>query len=252
MFPTLQQITTRLDKELKTASIQDQSLNGLQVETPKRIARVAIAVDATLDTIQAAVEKRANLLIVHHGLFWGQSSCITGPLYSKIQILVKNQVGLYASHLPLDLHPKMGNNALLAKALKLQRIEPFGIYHGEMIGCGGQFAKAIDRTKFGEKVNQVTGGTCRQFHFGKKSIKKVAIVSGGSGDMVVQAAEKNYDAFFTGEIAHPVYHSAKENQINMITGGHYATETLGVKAVGQFLQRIYKIKCVFLDFPTGL
>ncbi len=251
-MPTLQQVVARLDKELKTDTIVDQSLNGLQVEAVGRVGRVALAVDATRDTIQAAAEKKANLLIVHHGLFWGQASCLRGPLYHKVRHLLENNIGLYASHLPLDLHPKLGNNILLAKTLNLKQTKPFGNYHGITIGIGGKLDRPVSQDRLGEHLSKITGGNHRVFGFGKKEINKVAIISGGGGDMVTEAACFGYDAYITGEIAHQVYHIAKENKITVITGGHYATETLGVRELGRFLERIFQIKCFFLDFPTGL
>jgi dinuclear metal center YbgI/SA1388 family protein len=252
MSPTAKIIASRLDKELRTTDIPDSSLNGLQIEGQRRVRKVALAVDASLATFQAAVRAQADMIVVHHGLFWGKQEKICGRLYQKIRLLIENDIGLYVSHLPLDLHPRLGNNALLAKGLKIQKKRPFGLYHGIHIGVGGNFTVPQTCQQVSQQIEKITKVRPRIFSFGKSKIKKIAIVSGGGGDLVEEAATSGYDAYFTGEIAHPVFHIGQENSINIIAGGHYATETLGVCALGEFVKKIYGIKSVFINLPTGL
>lgn len=252
MFPTSKTIAQRLDKELRTADIPDSSLNGLQIESQRRVRKVAVAVDASLASFQAALKEQADLILVHHGLFWGKQEKICGRLYQKIRLLIENDIGLYASHLPLDLHPRLGNNALLAKGLQLQKKKPFGLYHGIYIGVGGELPFFHTCQQVCCQIQKTTKMQPQLFSFGKPKIKKIAIVSGGGGDMVEEAAASGYDAYITGEIAHHVFHVGQENNINIITGGHYATETLGVRAAGEFVKKIYGIESVFINLPTGL
>lgn len=250
--PTLSQLVARLDRELRTTEIPDHSLNGLQVAGPDRVRKVALAVDASQATISAAQAAGADLLIVHHGLFWGQSERLTGRLYHSIRMLMDGRLGLYASHLPLDVHPRLGNNAALAKGLKLQKTKGFGTYQGVTIGLGGVLARPQPLHRVGEQLQRLTGTAPRVFAFGKSRVRRVAVVSGGAGDLVAQAGEQKYDLIVTGEISHPVYHVGRECRVNILAGGHYATETFGIRAIGGYLSKAYQMKSVFLDFPTGL
>jgi len=252
MYPTSRLIADRLDQELRTAEIPDHSLNGLQVEGRRRVRKVAAAVDASLATFQAACKAEADFLVVHHGLFWGRTERLTGRLYQKVRILIESGIGLYASHLPLDLHPRLGNNALLAKGLKLKKRKVFGMYQNIKIGVGGELPVPLTGEQVCLQLEKITGVPPRLFSFGKKIIKKIAIVSGDGGDMVEEAAQEGYDAYLTGEIAHHIFHVGQESRINILTGGHYATETPGVRAIGEFLKKIYRIKSIFINLPTGL
>jgi dinuclear metal center YbgI/SA1388 family protein len=161
-------------------------------------------------------------------------------------------LSLYASHLPLDLHPRLGNNACLARALGLQELKPFGLYHGQTIGCGGKLLRGMNLRQLQQKFSKVLGRNPQAYHFGNPRIRRVAIVSGNASDLAVEAADQGYDAFITGELGHSAYHVCKEAGINILAGGHYATETFGVKILAQALGKKYSIPSVFLDIPTGL
>ncbi|MBN1594925.1 Nif3-like dinuclear metal center hexameric protein [candidate division FCPU426 bacterium] len=249
---TCQDVADCLDKELRTQDIPDASLNGLQVEGNRGVRKIALAVDASVETFRLAIQAQADLVIVHHGIFWNQPRRLCGPLFTKVQLLIQNGMGLYASHLPLDCHPRMGNNALLAKSLKLSASRPFGHYHGHTIGIGGRLASPLTATALGRKIRSITGANPRIFAFGKKRIKTMAIVSGGAGELLEEAASMGYDAFLTGEMSHACYHTAREEHMHVVLGGHYATETFGVRALGRYLQKRFRIHSVFLDVPTGL
>lgn len=245
-------IAAFLDQELATATVSDSSLNGLQVQGRRPVRRLAVAVDACLETFQAAQDHRADMLAVHHGLFWGDSKPVTGILYERLESLLRTGMALYASHLPLDLHPRLGNNAQLAKILGITRRRPFGSYHGQTIGFGGHCAPPAVVQALAGKLEQALGRKPKVFPLGPKKIRRLAIISGGGGDLIEQAAAEGYDAFLTGEVSHQAYHPAKELKINLILAGHYATETLGVRMLGRAVEKKFGIQSIFIDIPTSM
>lgn len=234
----------------------DPSLNGIQVENSqpdgKEIRKVAFAVDACQETISRAAAVRADLLFVHHGFFWGQCQTITGTHYKRISQLLEKDMALYACHIPLDANELVGNNHGLARRLELQELRPFGDWHGMTIGVGGTFPAPATLDSL---VQRLFPGGEKPLHllpFGKKEISTVAIVSGGAARELGQAIEQGYDAFVTGEIGHEQYHQAMEAGINVVAGGHYQTETVGVSLVMEKLARETGIDVVFIQVPTGL
>lgn len=241
-----------LDRELRAAEVSDASLNGLQVEGRRPVRKVAAAVDASLAAFQAAARAGADLLLVHHGLFWGQAERLTGEKYERIRVLVESGLGLYASHLPLDRHPRLGNNSLLARRLGLSELTPFGNYHGQTIGYGGRLPHAVPLAALARRLEGLCGVKPKIFPLGPAAVTRVAVVSGGGGELALDAARAGYQAFVTGEIQHQIYHPCLEAGINLLVGGHYATETFGVRALGGILEKKFGIKTIFLDIPTGL
>ncbi|MBR2362435.1 MAG: Nif3-like dinuclear metal center hexameric protein [Spirochaetaceae bacterium] len=234
----------------------DPSLNGIQVENSqpegKEIRKVAFAVDACQETISRAAAVGADLLFVHHGFFWGQCQTITGAHYQRIRQLLEMDMALYACHIPLDANELVGNNYGLARRLELQDLRPFGDWHGMTIGVGGTFPAPATLDSL---VQRLFPGGEKPLHllpFGKKEISTVAIVSGGAARELSQAIEQGYDAFVTGEIGHEQYHQAMEAGINVVAGGHYQTETVGVSLVMEKLARETGIDIVFIQVPTGL
>lgn len=242
-----------LDSLLNISSIPDSSLNGLQVgDFNSSIETVAFAVDAALETIEKAVELKADMLFVHHGIFWGRCYSITGNSYKRFSHLLNNNLGLYAAHLPLDLHPQWGNNAQLAKTLGLESILPFGDYKGIKIGFKGQFPHPQTIDQILEKLSLSREKCLKIYDFGKQAIETVAIVSGGAVDEISQAVCENVDLYITGDASHEVFHLCKENSINMISMGHYESETYGVKAIAKLIEKEHNLKTIFIDCPTGL
>jgi dinuclear metal center YbgI/SA1388 family protein len=240
-----------LDTLLSTASIQDASQNGLQVEGPDEIKKLAFAVDGSLASIEAAISNKADMLIVHHGIFWDKPVRVAGPQYRRIKALFAGECALYASHLPLDLHAQYGNNAVIAQNLELQHLLPFGNYHGITIGWGGILQFPIPPENVSEKMAALTGVQCSVIRSGRLS-SRIAVVSGGGASMLEEAASSGYDTFITGESSHQSYHTALELGMNMIFGGHYATETFGVKALQKHLSEKFGVNTVFIDLPTGM
>ena len=240
------------DRLLRTASIQDydRAANGLQVENRGSVTRIAAAVDASLATVRLAAAAKADLLLVHHGLFWAPAHPWTGKRYELMCCLLEHNLAVYSSHLPLDAHPRLGNNAQLCAALGLKKLRPFLENHGQCIGF--QAKTHISRADLVGRLQRATGVKPRLIPGGPQICRRVGVVSGGAGDDLKRAAEEGVDTFITGEGPHWTYALAEDLGLNVLYGGHYATETFGVKALAAELSRRFGIPWVFLDHPTGL
>ncbi len=240
------------DRLLHTAGIQDydRAANGLQVENRGVVTRIAATVDASLVTVRLAVAAKADLLLVHHGLFWAPAHPWTGSRYQLLCCLLEHDLAVYSSHLPLDAHPRLGNNAQLCAALGLKRLRPFFFDHGLYLGF--QTTTSISRTDLAARLQRATGARPRVIPAGPKSCRRIGVVSGGAGGELKQAADEGVDTFVTGEGPHWTYAAAEELGLNVLYGGHYATETFGVKALAAHLSQRFKVPWVFLDHPTGL
>jgi dinuclear metal center YbgI/SA1388 family protein len=230
----------------------DPSLNGVQVgRMDKEVRRVAFAVDACQESFRRAIAWKADVLLVHHGLFWGGQQAVTGQGYERLALLIQNDLALYAMHLPLDAHPELGNNIGIARNLKLEQLEPFGTWRGVIIGFKGILPDAL---KLEEVMIEGFGdwsATLGRLPFGKQEIRSVGIVSGGGTDEVEQAIEQGLDLFITGDASHQVYHRCLEAGINVIFGGHYQTEIWGVSLLAKRLRDETGLETCFIDIPTG-
>ncbi|HEY1407064.1 MAG TPA: Nif3-like dinuclear metal center hexameric protein [Spirochaetota bacterium] len=240
-----------LDTYLRVKEIKDEALNGLQVEGSDEVSTIAVAVDASLATFEAAAERGAQFLIVHHGLFFGDIKPITGTHCRRIKTLLDHGISLYASHLPLDLHPEVGNNVEIARVISLYEQHPFGEYHGVSLGCGGMLEQKTDPHSIAKLLSAATGNACSVYANGDVT-SKIAIVSGGGAYALDEAARSGYDTLITGETKHSSYHPAKEYGISVIFGGHYGTETFGVKALAKRLADEFALPHHFIDIPTGM
>jgi dinuclear metal center YbgI/SA1388 family protein len=242
------------DRTLRTGEVGDYSgaSNGLQVANRGTVSRVAAAVDGSLATVRLAIAARADLLVVHHGLFWGPSHPWTGRRYELLRLLVENNLAVYSSHLPLDLHPRLGNNARLAAALGLSRPTPFFASHGQDIGLRYRLARPLERAELVRRLAVATGGEPRLLPGGPERCREIGIVTGGAGAELARAAAAGIDTFITGEGPHWTYALAEDLGVNVLYGGHYATETFGVKALAAELSKKFKLPWEFLDHPTGL
>jgi dinuclear metal center YbgI/SA1388 family protein len=244
-------IRTRL--ELDRYTTLDDSMNGLQVGRPdKEVKRVACAVDASLETFVKAAELGSDALFVHHGLFWGKPIAVTGMHYARLAVLLRHDIALLAAHLPLDAHPELGNNATMASLLGLQDIQPFGLYHGTYIGYRGRFESPVEISDIARTLELGPGTGLHILPFGKKHISTVGIVSGGAAFEVQQAISLGLDAYITGESSHTMYSYCKESRINMICGGHYATEVFGVRQMAKDLSANLGLETSFIALPTAL
>jgi dinuclear metal center YbgI/SA1388 family protein len=242
-----------LDALLKNREFKDSSQNGLQVDGAPEVRKVAFAVDACMASFKGAVKAGAQMLIVHHGMFWDKPVIPTGTAFRRLKVLFDANVSLYASHLPLDAHPTLGNNAELCRLLGLRKRRAFGEYHGQMIGFGGDLPTPLTMEQLAERLRKATGGdVVHVFDGGPRRVKSVGCISGGAGGMVDQSQRAGFDAYVTGEGGHGNFHEIAERGANVIFGGHYATETLGVKALQQHVARKLRLATVFLDLPTGM
>jgi dinuclear metal center YbgI/SA1388 family protein len=249
----LRRITGYLDETLDIASFRaDRSMNGLQVEGSAEVMKVALAVDACGDSISRAARRNADLLVVHHGLFWGDPVPLTGIMARRVRTLMRKGISLYAAHLPLDCHPEIGNNAGIARMLGLPNTERFGLYAGIEIGLCGELPRPVKLEGLRRKLASLLGSTVQAYSFGPDLVKKIGIVSGGGASLTQAAADSGCDALITGESSHSSYHVARENGISLIFAGHYATETFGVRAVGRYLEERFGLDTFFIDLPTGM
>ncbi len=224
--------------------------NGLQVENRGGVSRVAAAVDASLATIGMARERGADLLVVHHGLFWSARHPWTGHSYRLIRALLEADLALYSAHLPLDVHPQLGNNAGLARALGWEGGQPFFPELGRDLGL--RFSLGIGREELARALHGVLGAAPVVLPGGPGMCRSVGIVTGGAGSGLKKAAEGKVDTFITGEGAHWTHALAEELGVNVLYGGHYATETFGVKALAAHLEKAFGLPWDFLDHPSGL
>jgi len=248
----LSRIVRYCDGILRTAEIQDYdgALNGLQVENNGTVTRLAAAVDASVATVKLAIREQADLLLVHHGLFWSARQPWTGCNYELLRLLAGNNLAVYSSHLPLDLHPKLGNNARLCALLGLRKPRPFFVSHGQPIGL--QARQSIRREDLVRKLQRAVGSRPLLIPAGPAVCRRIGVVTGGAGAELKQAAEEGVDTFITGEGPHWTYALAEELGLNVLYGGHYATETFGVKALAEMLSSRFRIPWAFIDHPTGL
>ena len=241
-----------LDNLLRIPEIGDypQAMNGLQVENSGSISRIGAAVDATEAVIKEAAESQIDFLIVHHGLFWNGAQRLTSANYRKTRLLMEADMAVYSAHLPLDLHPTIGNNALLAAALGLEAGEPFHEAFGQKIGL--RFEAEISREVLRDQIERAVGGNVHLAPGGPVLARRIGIVTGRAGAEIAKAAAAGIDTFITGEGPHWSYSLAEELQVNLFYAGHYATETFGVKAAAELLARKLALPWQFIDHPTGL
>jgi dinuclear metal center YbgI/SA1388 family protein len=249
---SLSEIVLYCDRTLRTAQVKDydNAANGLQVENAGRITRIAATVDATLATVRLAIAAKADLLIVYHGLFWSPTHPWTGPRREIFRLLVEHDVAVYSSHLPLDAHPRLGNNAQLCAALGLKHLKPFFFEKDQFLGF--QARADISRAELALQLQRILGHAPIILPGGPDKCRKIGVVTGGAGAELRKAAAEGVDTFITGEGPHWTYGIAEELGLNVLYGGHYATETFGVKALAAELSKRYKIPWSFLDHPTGL
>jgi dinuclear metal center YbgI/SA1388 family protein len=248
----LTEIVRYCDRVLRTDKIQDYegAVNGLQVENRGSVSRIAATVDASLSTIKLALGSRADLMIVHHGLFWTSRQPWIGKTYEILRLLLGSKMAVYSSHLPLDLHPKLGNNAQLCTALGFDEVDPFFYEKEQPIGLQTRTRISLEDLK--RKLHTLTGGPPVVVPGGPSICQRIGVVTGGAGSYLKQAAAEGVDTFVTGEGPHWTFALAEELGVNVLYAGHYATETFGVKALGEELSKRFNLPWSFIDYPTGL
>ncbi len=243
----LDKLAADIDTLLKVKAFADSSHNGLQLANKGTVTKICTGVDASLRFFEEAVKRGADCVLVHHGLSWGDSlTRITGRNYDLISFAVKHNLAVYGCHLPLDAHPTLGNNVLLAKCLGVKNIKPFYDYHGATIGVKGTLNTSLASIQ--RQIALKISPMALTLPFGKKQVKSIGIVSGGASDGVEQAALEGLDLFLTGESGLVGYNFAEHYKINAIFAGHYATEVFGVRALGEHIAKRHKIPVEFIDF----
>lgn len=248
-------IVKYLNNYLKIKKIKDFSRNGLQAKGKKEVSKIAFTENASLDTFKMAKKADADLIIVHHGILWKtkyKENIFAKITKERIKFLKKNNLSLYASHLPLDKHRIVGNGAQLIKLLGAEIKTPFARFGGKYVGWTGKFKSPVLLSSAVKTLNKKLKTRCKILGFGPTKIKTVAACSGGAGSAIFyEALDKKVDLYVSGEPA-DIYTSAKEAKINVIFAGHYATETVGVRALMKVVNKKFKVKSVFIDDPTGL
>ena len=252
MAAPLGDITAFLNSYLDIDVVPDESLNGLQVEASEQVERLAVAVDAAGETITMAAEAGCQLMIVHHGLFWGDSAPLRGRLGARVAQCYANGVSIYGVHLPLDLHPEVGNNALLAAALQAVPEACFGDLGGVQVGTLARFPDPLPLETLANRLSAVGCDDQLIWTFGAKEVSTIAVVTGSGCSVLDEAVAVGADCFITGEPRHSAYHDAQEAGLNCIFAGHYATETFGIRAVGDLVAERFAVEVRWIDVPTGV
>ncbi len=248
----LREVAEYLDAYLRVDAVPDApvALNGLQLENGGTVTRVAAAVDASEAAALAAVERGCDLLLVHHGLFWDGNRPVTGRRYRKLKPLMDAGVAVYSAHIPLDLHPEVGNNVVLARELGIELEGTFGEEYGVDLGVWGRLE--VRREVLAARLDECLGGPVRMLAGGPERLARVGVVTGAAGSMIGDAIAAGLDGFVTGEGRHHSFFDAMEGGINVYYGGHYATETWGVRALAAHLEERFGLPWEFLSLPTGM
>lgn len=247
-------LVRQLDAKLNVRGVPDYpgALNGLQLQNHSgKIRRVVAAVDACLPVVEAAAGKSGPvLLLVHHGMFWSGAQCITGAMFGKLHAAMQADMAIYSAHIPLDVHPRLGNNAVLAKALGFTRLQPWFDWKGIKLGL--RATVDLTREALCKKLAAAVGGPVHVCAGGPAKVKSAGLITGGAGSEIAAVAAAGVDTFITGEGPHWSYTAAEELGVNLLYGGHYATETFGVKAAAAWLAAKHRLPWEFIDHPTGL
>ncbi|RBP38564.1 dinuclear metal center YbgI/SA1388 family protein [Roseimicrobium gellanilyticum] len=250
----LADLTTHLNNLLQVSTVPDYppALNGLQLQNTRgEITKIAAAVDAHLPVVKAAIARGCDLLLVHHGLFWSGLQPITGAMFEKIKLATENNLAIYSAHLPLDGHLDLGNSILLGRAIEPDAAwEPFFPYKGFNIGV--RATVEIPRIELVQRFEQAIEGKSHICAAGPDIVRNIGIVTGGAGSEVAAMKALGIDTFLTGEGPHWSYTLAEELGVNLLYGGHYATETFGVVALAEHLNNTFGLPWEFIDHPTGM
>jgi dinuclear metal center YbgI/SA1388 family protein len=253
----LAEIAQAFDELLRVHDVSDypNALNGIQVTNQTDVRRIAAAVDVSRRTIEGTIASGANLLVVHHGLFWGGLQPLVGSFYARVQLLVENDIAVYASHLPLDVHPTHGNNVLLARALGLEPVTGFGVYHGISVGVQGEAdidtSALIERTRAFSRVYATELRTTPVPPGHRTRRWGLCTGAGAAADTLREATESGLDTLIVGEGPHWTAVDAADRELVVLYAGHYATETLGGRSIAEWASGLFSIPWTFIDAPTG-
>ncbi|MBF0137181.1 MAG: Nif3-like dinuclear metal center hexameric protein [Magnetococcus sp. DMHC-1] len=250
---SLTEIENFLGQTLRVDAIADHLPNGVQVRGRERVKKIVTGVSASQALFEAAVATDADLVLVHHGMFWDQDSrVVEGSLKSRLQILLTHDLTLMAYHLPLDCHPELGNNACILQRLGLDPVEPFGRYHGTALSFVGVCRNPLPLVVFQNQVRELFGGEPLVLPFGPEPVRRIAVCSGAAPALIHEARQLKADLFLTGEGTEYIYHVAREEKLHFIAAGHHRTEKFGVQAVGELLAARYGVQHQFIDMANPL
>ena len=254
MMANRDEILGYCDDLLDSGSFHDYGPNGLQVPGRTEVSKVATGVSASLETLDRAVAGGAELVLTHHGLLWGDAlSPLSIPLAARLRTLLCSDASLAAYHLPLDAHPEVGNNALLRDALDLDADDrPFGMAKGSAVGVIGRSSEPIDLEELRRRLSEAVGQEPLVFDAGPDRISTVGIVTGSGGFALHEAGPLGLDALVTGEPSEPVMGEAREYGVHFLAGGHYATETFGIRRLGELVAERFSLEHEFIDVPNPI
>ena len=245
------EIVSHLDELLEPAGFDDRCPNGLQVPGAEEVRLVVTGVSASLELFRRAARAGADLILCHHGLFWDfHPRALSIAMKRRLELLFEHDMSLLAYHLPLDAHPDVGNNALLCEALGLQRAEPFGAHAGRTIGFVGRSAAGIAPADLRRRCRSALGQEPFVWDAGPDPVHSIGVVSGAAASMLTEAIAAGLDGLLTGEPAEHVMADAHEAGVHFIAAGHYATETLGVRRLGDLLAARFGVEHCFIDVPN--
>ncbi len=252
MAIALTTLVAEADRYLDAARISDYCPNGLQVEGRPQVRRIVSGVTASQALIEAAIEAEADVLLVHHGFFWkGENPCVTGMKQRRLKALLEHDISLLAYHLPLDVHPEVGNNVQLAKQLGIDVESELEPGNARVVGLQGSLAEPLSARDFAQRVQQVLGREPLLVE-GPGLISRVGWCTGGGQGYIDQAIAAGVDLYLTGEASEQTFHSARENAISFIAAGHHATERYGVQALGEYLAKRFALEHLFIDCPNPI
>ena len=248
----LNEIVGYCDSYLRLGEIQDyeNALNGVQTENSGTIKKIAAAVDVSSRALQESAKRGADLLIVHHGMFWTGLRPVTKALRRQLKFAFENDIAIYSAHLPLDLHPEVGNNVLLMRALGFEESEPFFEEKGSLLGRRTLVDVAL--SELIKRLEKAVAGPVKNIASGSKKARAIGVITGAGGSEIEGVAAEGIDTFITGEAPHWAAIAAEELGINLLLAGHYATETFGVKALAAHLAKRFRVDWEFINLPTGL
>jgi dinuclear metal center YbgI/SA1388 family protein len=247
----LHALCSALDEYLAVKEFDDAAFNGLQVEACAEVSRLAISVDASLDAIAGAAQNDVDLLLCHHGLLWGGAAPLTGLLGQRAGRLFRRGLSLYAAHLPLDAHPRVGNNAVLADLVGLGDPVPFGRYRGRLLGLAGDLARTTTLGEITTSLEGTVGPCLGAVGDAGRTVSRVAVVSGAAGDLSAEAVAAGVDLVITGEPDHVAATSARDLDVGLMFLGHHATEVFGVRAVAEWVREEFGLPFVEVGVGSG-
>jgi dinuclear metal center YbgI/SA1388 family protein len=248
----LHEIVSHCDEYLRIGEVEDyeNALNGLQLENAGSVSKIAAAVDFSTRALQQTAKVGANLLVVHHGMFWTGLRPVTNAFRRQLKIALENDIAVYSAHLPLDLHPEVGNNILLMRALGIENSQAFFEEKGSLLGQRAPVALALPEVV--HRLEKAVAGSVHVTAAGLQQSQQIGVITGGAGSLIERVAAEGIDTFITGEAPHWAAIAAQELRVNLLLGGHYATETFGVKALAAHLADRFRFDWTFVDLPSGL